>query len=138
MIHCAVDGDSIGVGIAQHLPQCVAVARVGITSVHWLARYRTFAKRPQDVCVVSLGANDLSFNDYSVLLELRRTLVAKTVIWIVPANHPKSAHNVRNVAYEFGDSVIDVADFKRAPDHIHPTKQSYEVIAEIVKAKLNQ
>lgn len=91
---------------------------------------------PKDTIVISLGANDLSFNDYSTLLKLRRSVIAKQVIWIVPANHPKSAHNVRNVAYEHGDTVIDVADFPRSPDNIHPTGQSYEVIAQIVKGHL--
>lgn len=122
MTDCAIIGDSIAVGVAQHRPGCAVEARVGISAAGFSAT-RTSA----DTVIVSLGSNDAS-DPTDALLRLRRQIDARRVIWIVPA--VRWASEVRRVADQHHDTTITVV---AGPDGVHPF--SYRALAELTEAK---
>ena len=70
---CLILGDSIAVGVAQNLPQCEMVAKVGLNtdqmlrrSTHWIS----------DTVIISLGSND-NFPiaiEFDILRKFRKTI----------------------------------------------------------------
>lgn len=127
---CAVIGDSIAVGVGSHLPHCDVVAKVGITSHRWLEEFHHELITPRDLVIISLGSNDLRVHDSQDLQNIRGNLHAKRVIWLLPADNPLVAKNIRMIAEVWHDDYIDLARYPRAPDHVHPTGEAYKRIAE--------
>lgn len=133
---CAVIGDSIGEGVSWHLPQCVAYVRKGISSNIFYREFEGALGAPRDLVVISLGANDTGFADQSYLWRVRDSIRSKKVIWIVPANNKHAAAVIHRLASQYHDDVIDLKNLPLSPDHIHPTWQSYHVIAREIKMSI--
>jgi lysophospholipase L1-like esterase len=128
---CLVIGDSIAVGLGQHLPECRTEAKVGISS-HQLVTHLNSEKHADRV-VISLGANDGdSAGTQENLTDLRKSVHAKVVYWLLPAatRHARSA--VQTVAARYGDRIIDTAPFA-GPDGLHPTGTGYRKLAVMMK-----
>ena len=109
-------------------PECLTIAKVGITSGAYVATML----EPNDTqtLIVSLGAND----DGSVatednLRELRRTVKAQSVIWLLPGLKDPQRAIIRDVARSYGDRLVDTRP-QAGPDHLHPTGMGYRFIAE--------
>ncbi len=121
MIDCLILGDSIAVGVGQQRPDCQVEAQVGISSAAYLAIFNR--NREADHVVISLGSNDRHV-DIGALLELRSTIKARRVYWILPATaNGRFAVNV--VAGAYGDRVFG---FEPGGDHVHP--RDYRELAE--------
>ena len=132
---CLVMGDSIALGTAQHAPQCLALAKVGIGSSGWLQRYGHYlAQMPVlDTVVISLGANDSdALRTERHLLEVRRLISAQKVIWIVPSDSSPVKSTVDMVVKKFGDQWVTRPEKFKTPDGIHMTAAGYKVMARLV------
>jgi hypothetical protein len=130
MPDCLIIGDSLAVGIAQHRPDCVAMATTGITSVGWRARYGIRMPSASTV-LISLGTNDSpGMPTERLLMELRRAFPPRTIVyWLVPpTRNPAAQEAVRNVARWHGDQLVPVP---AGPDGIHPTRQGYADLARV-------
>jgi len=127
MLECLIIGDSIAVGIAQHRPECVAHAQVGITSKSWNNKF--LSKDLQShTTVVSLGTNDYSAaKTFDELYALRQNLTGK-VQWILPANGTNKQAPVVKVAKMFGDTTFLIPEL--AKDKIHPSAKAYRELAK--------
>jgi lysophospholipase L1-like esterase len=119
-VSCAILGDSIAVGIAQHLPECAVHARVGVSAAG-------FAGGPGEAgtVVISLGSND-SADPTPHLDRLRSTVRASRVVWIVPAT--AAAQAVRRVAARWGDGTVELV--RVGADRVHPDGRGYQEIAQ--------
>lgn len=128
MIPCLVLGDSIAVGVGIARPECTTHAKSGITSEAFVQTML----RPEDAqtVIVSLGANDDgTIRTADNLRELRRTVSARTVIWLLPGLKEPQRVLIRQVAAGFGDKLIDTRP-EAGPDHLHPTGMGYRAIAD--------
>lgn len=121
---CAIIGDSIAVGIAQQLPECTSVAKVGISSAGWLGRHSAILDRPQDVLVVSLGSNDGQRFERGVFEAIQKRANAKRIIWVLPACNHAAHDGLVEFAREHGDLVLS---FVPGRDGVHPA--SYKEVA---------
>jgi lysophospholipase L1-like esterase len=120
--------------VAEHRPDCQVFAKVGITTHDWYKQFGFNLHSPRDLLVISLGNNDFgSIADYQDLLNVRHSITAKKVIWLVPANNQRAAEDVRTIASVMRDGLIEVRQFPRAPDKVHPTGESYKLIAEEIE-----
>lgn len=132
MIECLIIGDSIAVGTAMHKPECVTIAKVGITSHGWNDRFNV-REIEAGVVVISLGSNDINPERTAIeLSNLRRDIrLAKRVYWIVPAvDKPEIVEIVKNIARVYGDDLLTIPNVSR--DKIHPTKKGYKKLAESI------
>lgn len=120
---CMILGDSLGDGLAAHMPQCQAIAHKGWSSTHWRDAYGTM-RIDADRVVISLGSNDFGIDTAHQLRLIRAQVKARRVIWIVPA---RNAGPVLAVATEHGDAVMPITRLSR--DHIHPTTRAYGQMA---------
>lgn len=126
MIDCVLIGDSIAVGLKQHLP-CVLEAKVGRSSHHQAVIIKPIIA---GTVIISLGSNDVgdSLAIKSLIRHLRvvrRNIDADKVIWVLPYhNQPHEA--IRRVAAENGDGLLDLINF-RTNDGVHP--RSYREVA---------
>jgi lysophospholipase L1-like esterase len=131
---CLILGDSIAVGAAHFAPACEVVATSGINSADWRSRHLA-AMPSARVVVISLGANDTG--DVQTYLNLRAIRIkaaesADAVIWLLPPIHDAKRHAVRELAADFGDTVIDVRAGALAADKVHPTPAHYRQIATTI------
>jgi lysophospholipase L1-like esterase len=130
MIDCLILGDSLAIGAKSVATHCTSYAQSGITSRSW---DRKFGRRSlsADVVIISLGSNDTPAPDtYPALVTIRAKITGQQVFWILPnaESRPQAAKHVRQVADEFGDTVISTAKWQ--PDRIHPTSAGYQ---ELIK-----
>ena len=125
---CMILGDSIAQGVASHRPDCLTIAERGIGSPAWAARHFPIPGGPRDLVIISLGANDLGFDDREDLERVRAAITAPHVIWIVPSNSAVARRNVLELAAAHGDRTIDVRARPMA-NTVHPTDTSYGVMA---------
>ena len=131
MIECLILGDSIGVGIAQHRPECVAYAKVGINSRNWVNQNLT-KELAAGTVIISLGSNDhKNVNTLKELFTLREVVRAKQVYWILPAIKPEVQEMVDIVADKFEDKIIKIAEVSK--DRVHPTANEYKRLATVTK-----
>lgn len=140
MLECLVLGDSIAVGIGQARPECVTLARSGITSEGWYKgyAYNPYFNDPYRVVVISLGTNDMRGMTSEMLFSIRQKVKANMVIWILPNAilKPVQVQVIREIANEFKDKVLSIHDLV-GPDGIHPpTLDAYRKIAEKTKKPL--
>jgi lysophospholipase L1-like esterase len=135
MLECLMMGDSIAVGIGQNRPECVTIAKVGITSDKWYKQYSHRIDQPFKIVVISLGTNDWK-TTYTAeyLYDIRKKVKANAVVWILPSLTLKPTQRaiVREIASEFKDKTMDISQFI-GPDGIHPTGRGYQTIARSLK-----
>lgn len=127
MLECLILGDSIAVGIAQQRPECVAHAKVGITSYSWNNTNLTKNLTAKTV-VISLGANDsIKLNTRRELETLREVVKADLVFWVLPYNNPSIHPFIRELAEDYRDVVLPIASI--SSDKVHPTSKGYKLLA---------
>lgn len=129
MTVCIIMGDSIAVGVAQHRPECVALAKGGITSLGWL-RHHAAGMRPAEAVLISLGTNDPPGAPTLSNLRVARATVSKgaRVYWLLPPIKPDVQAAVRTVAAENNDVVVPLTQL--SSDKIHPTRAGYKALAQ--------
>lgn len=122
MLECLVMGDSIAVGIGQHRPECVTVAKVGINSPNWLKVNGNKLNQPYKVVVISLGTNDMYGTTERALREIRSKVKANMVIWVLPSYtlKPVQRRIITEISKEYGDKLVDITDLI-GPDGYHPS-----------------
>jgi hypothetical protein len=135
MIECLILGDSIAVGTHQFRPECVAYARGGINSWQWRKNY---LERDQgnnlvaETIIISLGSNDhKGVKTLEEISRIRLAVKAKRVFWILPAIKPEIQVMIKEVALEFGDTVIPITRLQS--DGIHPSWAGYKDISKATK-----
>jgi lysophospholipase L1-like esterase len=127
MLECLILGDSIAVGIAQHRPECVAYAKVGINSRNWVNQNIT-KELSAGTVIISLGSNDhKNVNTLRELFTLREVVRAKQVYWILPAINPEVQEMVDIVADKYEDKIIKIPTVSK--DGVHPTTNAYKELA---------
>jgi hypothetical protein len=135
MIDCLIIGDSIAVGTKQFRPDCVAFAKGGINSWQWRKQYLEGDKGAlplTETLIISLGSNDhKGVRTKAEISKIRVSVTAKRVYWILPAIKPEIQAIVREVAEEFGDTVLPITRLQ--PDGIHPSWAGYKELG--AKAK---
>ena len=127
MLECLILGDSIAVGIAQQRPECVSYVKTGITSYAW--NNANITKRlVAKTVVISLGANDSQkINTRSELESLRELIKTELVFWILPTNKPNLHPFIRELAADYGDVVLPIANI--SSDGVHPSAKGYKLLA---------
>lgn len=131
MIECLILGDSIAVGIAQHRPECIAYAKVGINSKNWVNKNITKDLSANTV-VISLGSNDFkNTNTLKELFTIREVVTAKHVYWVIPAINSEVQEMVEIVADKFEDRTLKITDVSK--DQVHPTSKEYKRLALATK-----
>jgi lysophospholipase L1-like esterase len=132
MLECLIVGDSIAVGVSQVRPECASIAKSGINSRDWNARNMQRLK-PARTLIISLGANDLKgHNTEGNVRSLRTNAQADRVFWLLPNEtlKPAAVAAVKQVASEFGDSVIDRPKTNMSADGVHPTYKGYKILGD--------
>lgn len=132
MLECLILGDSIAVGTHSHRPECVTYSKIGLTAKQWNYRYLSKDLSAETV-VISLGSNDYrNIKTKPELQRIREKIGTKSrVFWILPAINPDVQTIIRNIATEYGDTVIPIT--KTSPDRVHPTQTHYRELAEKTK-----
>jgi lysophospholipase L1-like esterase len=134
MIDCLIIGDSIAVGTKMFRPECVSYSQGGITSHGWNKKFGNNDLTAKSV-IISLGTNDWEKADtYGMLMNIRTKIKGDAkVFWILPntESKPLIAHQVREVATQFGDTVLPTTRWQK--DKIHPSWAGYKSIAERTK-----
>lgn len=130
MLECLIVGDSIAVGVGQARPECVTVAKVGITSKNWNKQFLDKLE-PAKTVVVSLGANDYRSSTELNVRKLRIKLDAYRVYWILPdeKTRPNEVAAIKQVAKEFNDVIVPRPELQMSPDNVHPTTKGYKDLA---------
>lgn len=137
MLECLIIGDSIAVGVSQVRPECLSIAKSGINSKAWNVNHldKLVGINPR-VLIISLGANDFKGiqTKYNIRL-LRLVSNAEKIFWILPSEKlkPEQVEAVRQVAAEFGDTVIPRPEKDISADGVHPTYKGYKVLGDLTK-----
>ena len=118
---CLILGDSIAIGIAQQLPHCMPMAKVGISSTGWAREFGVHPLDPRDTVVISLGSNDGRVYSLQALRRIRDSITARRVIWVLPACNEAARRGIEHLATYHGDQVIAFAPGR---DGIHPENYS--------------
>ena len=127
MIECAVIGDSIAQGVAQHRPECLGIARYGWTSAQWNRRWGSMELNAHSV-IISLGSNDSpAVKSELELRAIRANTRSDRVFWILPANNVSMQRLIRQIALDWGDTVLPITQL--SPDRVHPTVSGYKQLA---------
>lgn len=131
MLECLIVGDSIAVGVSQVRPECQAIAKSGINSSDWNKKHLN-KLRPAKTLIISLGANDLGINTEGHIRSLRTNAQADRVFWLLPSQRlkPRQVEAVRQVAEEFGDTVIPRPETNISSDGVHPTYKGYKILGD--------
>ena len=133
MIECLIVGDSIGVGISQFRPECVAYVKGGINSKQWLDKNVQHTPLVANRVIISLGSNDHQYiKTEEELRTLRKLTGADVVYWVMPSDKfPKAQSAVWHVANENNDVILNTKRYQ--PDGVHPSWAGYKEIAEQTK-----
>jgi lysophospholipase L1-like esterase len=129
MIDCLILGDSIAVGTHQFRPECVAHAKGGWNTWQWNRDYLKNNLAARTV-IISLGSNDhKGVRTKAELQRIREKVGPNTrVFWILPAIKPEIQDIVKNMATEYGDTVLPITRLQ--PDGVHPSWAGYKDLAE--------
>lgn len=132
MMDCAYIGDSIAVGLQQLDSHCEVHAKVGAGSGFIATHYAR--NDATDYVIISMGSNDprnprLAHN----ARQLRRSLKAEVVIWILPYNK-EAAVTIESVAREFQDGWVSLKYFP-SRDNVHP---AYRPVARNIQQALTE
>jgi lysophospholipase L1-like esterase len=133
MIECLIVGDSIGVGIANVRPECVAYVKGGINSHQWLNKNIQNTPLVASRVIISLGSNDHQYiKTEEELRTLRKLTNAQVVYWVMPSDKfPKAQSAVWHVANENNDIILGTKRYQ--VDGVHPSWAGYKEIAEASK-----
>jgi hypothetical protein len=113
------------------MPECRTEAYKGISSRQFIAE--NTPGNQADRVVISLGANDDAVaRTLDNLIELRKSVHARVVYWLVPASSQRARAAVRAVALRYGDRIIDTAPFA-GEDGLHPTGTGYRKLAMMTR-----
>jgi lysophospholipase L1-like esterase len=127
MIECLILGDSIAVGTHQFKPECVAYAKGGWNTWQWNKDYLKNDLSAKTV-IISLGSNDhKGVNTRKELQTMREKVKGSRVFWILPAIKPGIQDIVKDIAKEYGDTVLPITSLQ--PDGIHPSWAGYKQLA---------
>jgi lysophospholipase L1-like esterase len=132
MLECLIVGDSIAVGVSQVRPECSSIAKSGINSGNWNKQHLHKLK-PARTLVISLGANDVRGHNTEGNIRLLRTNAqADRVFWLLPNEtlKPAAVAAVRQVALDFGDTVIERPKTNMSADRVHPTGRGYKILGD--------
>lgn len=131
MIECLIVGDSIAVGVSQVRPECASIAKSGINSRDWNSK-NLHKLKPARTLIISLGANDLGINTKGHVRTLRTNVQANRVFWLLPSAKlkPQQVEAVKQVAAEFGDTVISRPEGNISSDGVHPTYRGYKILGD--------
>lgn len=135
MLECLIVGDSIAVGVSQVRPECQSIAKSGINSRDWNSKHLHKLK-PTRTLVISLGANDYKgINTEGHIRSLRTNAQAERVFWLLPSQRlkPHQVEAVKQVAEEFGDTVIPRPESNISSDGVHPTYKGYKILGDQTK-----
>jgi len=131
MIECAIIGDSIAQGVAQYRPECLGIARYGWTSAQWNRRWGSMELNAHSV-IISLGSNDSpAVKSELELRAIRANAHSDRVFWILPANNVSVQRLIRQIALDWGDTVLPITQL--SPDRVHPTVSGYRQLAKETK-----
>ncbi len=137
MLECLIIGDSIAVGVAQVRPECVSIAKSGINSKAWNVEHLDkMLGVSAKALIISLGANDYKGIKTKENIRLLRLVAeAKKVFWLLPSEKlkPEQVEAVRQVAAEFGDTVIARPESNISKDGVHPTYKGYQALGELTR-----
>lgn len=130
---CTIIGDSLAVGIAEHLRRCRRNARVGLPSDQIARRTRP---TPRSIVVISAGSNDAASPDLAGnLRRIRRRSMGSRIVWIAPTD-PRAARIVAQVAAEHEDAVVQARSVPLGHDGVHP--RDYARLADAVAARMRR
>ena len=131
MIECAIIGDSIAQGVAQYRPECLGIARYGWTSAQWNRRWGSMELNAHSV-IISLGSNDSpAVKSELELRAIRANAHSDRVFWILPANNVSMQRLIRQIALDWGDTVLPITQL--SADRVHPTATGYQQLAKETK-----
>ena len=131
MIDCAIIGDSIAQGVAQYRPECLGIARYGWTSAQWNRRWGSMELNAHSV-IISLGSNDSpAVKSELELRAIRANAHSDRVFWILPANNVSMQRLIRQIALDWGDTVLPITQL--GADRVHPTVSGYRQLAKETK-----
>ena len=132
MLECLIIGDSIAVGTHHFRQECVAYAKGGWNSWQWNRDYLKNDLTAKSV-IISLGSNDHKGIRTKAELQRVREKVGTNsrVYWILPAIKPDIQEIVKDVAKEYGDTVLPITRLQQ--DGIHPSWAGYKELAEKTK-----
>jgi lysophospholipase L1-like esterase len=132
MIDCLVLGDSIAVGTHQFRPECVAYAKGGWNTWQWSRDYLKNDLTAKTV-IISLGSNDHKGVKTKAELQRIREKVGTSarVFWILPAIKPDIQEIVKQMAREYGDTVLPITRLQK--DGVHPSWAGYKQLAKETK-----
>ena len=132
MIDCLVLGDSIAVGTHQFRPECVAYAKGGWNTWQWSRDYLKNDLTAKTV-IISLGSNDHKGIKTKAELQRIREKVGTSarVFWILPAIKPDIQEIVKQMAREYGDTVLPITRLQK--DGVHPSWAGYKQLAKETK-----
>jgi len=131
MVDCLILGDSIAVGSQQFKQECRAIARGGINS--WQFNRTNPGHFDSNTVVISLGSNDHpGVRTRKELEDLRKRISASSkVYWILPAIKPDIQDIVRDIAQQYGDTVLTIPNLSK--DGVHPSWAGYRQLGEMIK-----
>ena len=132
MLDCLIVGDSIAVGVSQVRKECAAIVKSGINSREWNRQHLGKLSQTKTL-IISLGANDYQGIDTETnIRKLRSSAQADRVFWLLPSQKlkPKQVDIVRQVAMEYGDTVIPRPEKDISGDGVHPTFKGYKALAK--------
>lgn len=136
---CYILGDSIAQGVSTYRNDCASATKVGLNTTDAKTYFTSKGKLYFDSLIISLGINDQYRNQQDVLKAwnnlsaIRSNIQAQQVIWILPnQNYGYQNEVVKKLATQYGDSYVDVTPLI-GRDHIHPTLQGYQTIAQTLK-----
>jgi len=132
MLDCLILGDSIAVGTHQQRPECVAYAKGGWNTWQWNRDYLKNDLTAKTV-IISLGSNDHPGIRTKAELQRVREKVGtgSRVFWILPAIKPDIQEIVKQMAKDYGDTVLPITKLQK--DGVHPSWAGYKILAEGTK-----
>jgi lysophospholipase L1-like esterase len=132
MLECLIIGDSIAVGTHAFRKECVAYAKGGWNTWQWNRDYLNNHLSAKTV-IISLGSNDhKGVRTKAELQRMREKVGPHTrVFWILPAIKPDIQQIVKDMAKEYGDTVLPITRLQ--PDGIHPSWAGYKELANATK-----
>jgi lysophospholipase L1-like esterase len=132
MLECLIIGDSIAVGTHHFKQECVAYAKGGWNTWQWNRDYLKNDLTAKTV-IISLGSNDhKGIRTKPELQRIREKIGPNTrVFWILPAIKPDIQQIVKDMAKEYGDTVLPINRLQ--PDGVHPSWAGYKELANATK-----
>jgi lysophospholipase L1-like esterase len=132
MMECLVIGDSIAVGVGLQRYECKHYYKGGINSWQWNQNYLSNDLSAKTV-IISLGSNDhKGVRTKAELQRIREKVGVKSkVYWVLPAIKPEIQEIVKQLAKEYGDTVLPITKLQK--DGVHPSWSGYKELADATR-----